>query len=155
MAASILSSKKGMQSAPFFLIVSSLIMLFTMGILFPSFQNWLIQINDTMAIKEALKLRNSLNEIHEMGDIGSVEKVVMNLPPGYCIDIQDGKKLRPYRLTGTAPEYLSEDIVLNSKVESNINSDGEQANEVCGDMIVEVSYGKPQTPKGFQIYVTG
>jgi hypothetical protein len=153
MTANILSSRKGMQSAPFFLIVSSIVMLFTMGILFPSFQNWLIQINDTMAIKEAMKLRSSLNEIHTMGDIGSVEKVDMNVPSGYCIDILDGKQLRPYRNTGTAAHYL-ETIDLSSTVEPNINAVNEKPNEVCGEMTIEVSYGKPATPKNFQIYVT-
>ncbi|MFZ2456246.1 MAG: hypothetical protein WAX07_07205 [Candidatus Altiarchaeia archaeon] len=153
MASNILSCKKGVTSAPFFLIVSSIVMLFTMGILFPSFQNWLIQINDNMAIKEAVKLRNSLDEIHTMGDIGSVERVDMNLPPGYCIDILDGKKLRPYRDTGIAPGYLGE-FELAAEVEPNINAVNEKPNEVCGDMIIEVSYGKPAQTKNFQIYVT-
>jgi hypothetical protein len=154
MATDILSCKKGVQSAPFFLIVSSFIMLFTMGILFPSFQNWLIQLDDMTAIKEAMKLRNSINEINEMGDVGSVEKVVMNLPPGYCIDIKDGKVLRPYREKGALVEYLSETIFLNSVVEPNINSGHEKDSEVCGDMVIEVYYGKPPEPRDFQIYVT-
>jgi hypothetical protein len=152
---SILSSRKGVESAPFFLIVSALIMIFTIATIFPAISNWMIKMNDAAAMRETQKLRDAVNEISSMGDVGSIEKIVLNLPPGYFIRIS-GTELLAYRKANYDSGIAQEDLLtlkMNSIAKPNINPESDDPNEVFGNMIIELTYGKPSNEKPFQIWV--
>ncbi len=147
----LLSSRKGIEGAPFFLGVSALIMVFTLFVVFPHLQDWMVAMNDATAMRETEKLRSALNEIHAMGDIGTVEKVVISLPPGYHIDMSDPKKLWTYRKDSLATKDLLT-LDLDSPAYAYINYGGEDQNEVFGTMTLEIRYGDT-AQKPFQIIV--
>ena len=152
----VLSSTKGVESAPFFLIVSSLIMIFTISVFFPSLINWTTKMNDAAAMRETEKLRDAINEISSMGDLGSVEKLTINLPPGYLIKVEENQLITK-RMANQDTGAIREDLLtlqLDAKATAHINSGSDEANEVFGDMSIELTYGKPDSDPGkFQIYV--
>ncbi|MEA3255393.1 MAG: hypothetical protein U9Q22_06115 [Candidatus Altiarchaeota archaeon] len=84
---SLFKSNKGVETAPFFLVFSAVILVLTAAIVFPAMTNWQVIMNEGRAVKETMKLRNAVNEIHAMCDIGSVELVTLSLPPGYTINV--------------------------------------------------------------------
>ena len=150
----LLSSRKGIEGAPFFLAVSSLIMVFTLFMVMPHLQDWMMAMNDATTMRETEKLRNALNEIHSMGDVGTIEKLVINLPPGYHIDLSDPSKLQAYRQASGS--MIRKDLLildLDSPAHANINYGGESESEVFGDMTLEIRYGQPSQAKPFQIWV--
>jgi hypothetical protein len=87
---SILKSKKGIETSPLFLIFSAVILVLTAAIVFPAMMEWERVMDKGKAIKETVKLRNAINEIHLMGDLGSVEQVHLNLPQPYEIEVKTG-----------------------------------------------------------------
>lgn len=151
-----LSSRKGIEGAPFFLAISALIMVFTLFLVMPRLQDWMTAMNDATAMRETEKLRNALNEIHSMGDVGTIEKLAINLPPGYHIDLSDPKKLRAYRKAMYDSGLASKDLLtldLESPAYAYINYGGEDENEVFGAMTLEIRYGDTAQKKPFQIIV--
>jgi len=149
--------QKGVESAPFFLIISSVIMILTIGILFPGLTGWTTKMNDAAAVRETEKLRNAIDGISSMGDIGSVEKLAINLPPGYFIKVEENR-LNAYRKTNADAGTTREDLItlqLDARATPFINPGSDEANEVFGDMSIEVVYGKPSGDGGgrFRIYV--
>ena len=154
--ASILRSRKGVESAPFFLIVSAVIIVFTLSIVFPGLQHWTMKINDGRALKETQKLKNAIDEIHAMGDVGTIEKIDMDLPPGYYIKV-GGSELEAWREamydSGLATERLGA-LKLNTDVNTNINSGRAKGGQIFGLMTIELMYGEnAATPNDFQIIV--
>ena len=151
----ILSSRKGVESAPFFLIVSAIIMILTITIVFPAISDWMENMNKAAAMRETQKLRDAINEISSMGDVGSVEKIIMNLPPGYNIAVK-GNELNMYRKAKYDSGLAEEDLLTlhtDSKANPNINPNSDDPNEIFGQMTLELRYGKPSEPKPFQIWV--
>jgi len=153
---SIHSSRKGVESAPFFLIVSALIMIFTIVMLFPPLSDWSTKMNDAAAMRETIKLRDALNEISSMGDVGTVEKILMHLPDGYFIEVR-GTELYAYRKNNMETGLTEKDLLtlkIDSNAHPNINPDSDDPNQVFGDMTLELRYGKAaECVKPFQICV--
>lgn len=146
-------TNKGVESAPFILIISALIMIFTISILFPPLSDWTTKMEDAAAMRETQKLRDAINEIASMGDLGSIEKIAVNLPSGYYIEVKENE-LSAYR------NSLSEDplikLALDAPVNSILNEGSDEQDQVFGHMTIELIYGKP-TGNGeagsFQIFV--
>jgi hypothetical protein len=153
---SIPSSRKGMESAPFFLVVSAIIIVMTLSILFPAISNWMIKMNDAAAMRETQKLRDAINEISAMGDIGSVQKLIINLPPGYFIEVKE-TELYMYRKTMDESGLTLKDLLtlkIDNKAKTTINPDSDDPNQVFGHMTIELIYGNAaRCVKPFQICV--
>jgi len=154
---SVLSSKKGVESAPFFLIVSAVIMIFTIATFYPPLSNWMMKMNDAAAIRETAKLRDAINEISSMGDVGSVEKIFVNLPAGYFIEVNE-LELKTYRKANFEAGMAQEDLItlkIDNKAKTSINPDSDDPNELFGQMTIELRYGEPseENKKPFQIWV--
>ncbi len=138
-------------------MISAMIMMFTLSVVFPALQQWMIKTDDGITLKETQKLRNAINEIHSMGDVGSIEKVQMNLPPGYSIKVR-GDHLEAYRQAMYNAQLSSETLAsvpLDSRINANVNSGGHaQADQIFGLMTIELVYGVGSTsPSDFQIQV--
>ncbi|HDI72648.1 MAG: hypothetical protein DRO76_03685 [Candidatus Altiarchaeales archaeon] len=110
---SLFKSKKGVETAPLFLIFSAFVLVLTAAIVFPAMTEWEKTMDKGKAIKETIKLRNAINEIHAMSDIGSVEQVSVSLPPGYEIAVNS----RSLVLKNNDNEVAKFD--LNANVEYN------------------------------------
>ena len=153
---SILYSRKGVESAPFFLIVSALIMIFTLVMFFPPLSDWSTKMNDAAAMRETQKLRDALNEISSMGDVGSIEKINMNLPDGYFIEVRE-TELYMFRKNKDDTGLTQKDLLtlkIDNNAHPNINPDSDDPNQVFGDMTLELRYGKAsECVKPFQICV--
>ena len=153
---SVFNSKKGVESAPFFLIVSALIMIFTLVMFFPPLSDWSTKMNDAAAMRETQKLRDALNEISSMGDVGSIEKINMNLPDGYFIEVRE-TELYMFRKNKDDTGLTQKDLLtlkIDSKAHPGINPDSDDPNQVFGDMTLELRYGKrDECVKPFQICV--
>ncbi len=151
---SLLSSRKGITSAPFLVIVSAIIMVATITIVFPYLQSWTDKINEGRAMKETLKLRNALNEIHAMSDVGSIEKVIIDLPPGYTINIE-GRTLRTSKdanfnsHTAANGDFFT--LEMDAKADPYISAGA--PDKVFGTMVLELKYGTIKKTKNFQIGV--
>jgi hypothetical protein len=150
---SIISSNKGVESAPFFLIVSALIMIFTISIFFPPLSDWTTKMEDAAAMRETQKLRDAINEIASMGDLGSIEKIAVNLPSGYYIEVKENE-LSAYRNSLSEEPLIK--LALDAPVNSILNEGSDEQDQVFGHMTIELIYGKP-TGNGeagsFQIFV--
>jgi hypothetical protein len=154
---SILSSKKGVEAAPFFLIVSAVIMIFTLATVYPAISNWMTKMNDAAAMRETQKLRDAINEISSMGDVGSVEKIFVNLPPGYFIEVS-GMELKMYRKAIFEAGMSQEDLLtlkMDNEAKTSINPESDDPNELFGQMTIELRYGEPseENKRPFQIWI--
>lgn len=114
---SLFKSKKGVETAPLFLIFSAFVLVLTAAIVFPAMTEWEKTINKGKAIKETIKLRNAINEIHAMSDIGSVEQVSVSLPPGYEIQVNPGSLVLK-----NSDEGVEEEFYLNAEVDSEVKN---------------------------------
>lgn len=88
---SFFSSNQGVESAPLILIFAAVVMVLTASIVFPALMEWQDQVNKAQTIKEASRLRDAISRTHSMGDVGSVEWVILNIPRGHCLQISGGK----------------------------------------------------------------
>jgi hypothetical protein len=108
---------------------------------------------DAAAMRETQKLRDAINEIASMGDLGSIEKIAVNLPSGYYIEVKENE-LSAYRNSLSEEPLIK--LALDAPVNSILNEGSDEQDQVFGDMTIELIYGKP-TGNGeagsFQIFV--
>lgn len=83
------NSKKGIETFPFFLILSAIILFLTALLIFPIFSEWQSITEREKAISEAKKIISAINSVYTLGDVGSTEQVFLNLPSKYTIDVKN------------------------------------------------------------------
>ncbi|MBN2251023.1 MAG: hypothetical protein JW724_02995 [Candidatus Altiarchaeota archaeon] len=84
---SVIRSNKGLETMPYFLAFSAFVLFMSAVLVFSFLQDWQKMMDNSKARNEAIKLRNAINEIHAMGDVGSIEKINLQIPSGYIISI--------------------------------------------------------------------
>ncbi len=135
---SLLRSKKGVETAPFFMIFAAFVLVMTATIVFPAMTEWEKIMDKGKATKETIKLKETIDEIHIMADVGSVEVVELAIPPDYQINIESSK----LTLTGNneVVEFPVEGVELNYA-----------GSTLTGKMTVTVAFWKKTgstTPQG-------
>ncbi len=99
-------NKKGIESAPLYLLLSSITLLLTALIMFPAYAGWQDSMDTGRSKAETKKILSAIESVHSLGDIGSTQHVFIELPDGYSllfknksITLQSGNKtLKEYPL---------------------------------------------------------
>jgi len=139
-----LSGSKGVTSMGFTAIICAMIIVLTLYIVFPALHNWNNKMNEATSLKEADRLRRAINGIHAMGDVGSIEKITLILPPGYCINVVGSSlQVRREEQGSEGAKSLGE-IPLDTSVQVNINwgASAQYQDRICGTMTIELIYEK-------------
>ena len=82
---SLLSDRRGIETAPFQMLLSAIILLLTVSIVLPGYCSWKDSIAFAKARSETSKLAFSVGVVYSLGDVGSVEQTSLSLPAGYSI----------------------------------------------------------------------
>lgn|GEM_PF-1441709 len=82
-------NRKGIESTPFYLILSGIVLLLTASVVFPAYNQWQDTMNLGKTATEAKEILSAIESVHSLGDIGSVQQTELNLPAGYEIEARD------------------------------------------------------------------
>lgn len=77
--------EKGIESFPFYLILSSIVLLLTALVVFPAYGRWQDSMDQGKAKVEATKILSAIQSVHSLGDIGSVQQISISIPEDYTI----------------------------------------------------------------------
>lgn len=80
---------RGIESTPFYLILSAIILLLTALTVLPSYNSWQESMNLGKTAAEAGGILYAIKSVHSLGDIGSTQQIRLNLPAGYEIEFRD------------------------------------------------------------------
>ncbi len=80
--------RKGIESTPFYLILSSIILLLTVLVVSPAYNQWQESMNLGKIATETKEILSAIESVHSLGDIGSVQQIGLNLPAGYGIGFE-------------------------------------------------------------------
>lgn len=126
MISKIIRSRRGIETAPFFLTFSALVLIMTAALVFPAMGKWIRTMEKESAIRETMKLEKGIRNVLEMGDVGTIDQVGVNLPAGYEIGVDnDGDWLilkrndeteRIFPLENADLDYSGEKISGYSKI---------------------------------------
>ena len=84
---SILRCRKGIETTPFLLIFSAIVMVVTLSIVMPALLRWWNLLEKQRAVHETERLVEGIHNAHLIGDLGTIEKIELNLPQGYYINV--------------------------------------------------------------------
>lgn len=130
---SLLRSRKGVETAPLFMVLSAVILVMTVAIVVPAMAEWGKVMDRGKAVKETVKLQESIEEIHTMGDVGSVERVFLALPSGYSIVVRENSLVLKIR----------NNEVVELPVDAKLECGGA---ELDGKKTVTVAFWKDSSP---------
>ncbi|OYT42376.1 MAG: hypothetical protein B6U86_00355 [Candidatus Altiarchaeales archaeon ex4484_43] len=82
-------NRKGIESTPFYLILSGIVLLLMASVVFPSYSQWQDTMNLGKTAAEAKEILSSIESVHSLGDVGSIQQTELNLPTGYEIEVRN------------------------------------------------------------------
>jgi hypothetical protein len=115
-----------METAPFFLTFSALVLIMTAALVFPAMGKWISTMERERAVKETLNLEKGISNVLEMGDAGTIDQMEVNLPRGYEIDVNDegdflmlmrnGENIRAFPVENADLTYYGDKISGYSRI---------------------------------------
>jgi hypothetical protein len=79
---------KGLESTPFYLTLSAIILLLTALIISPAYSRWQDSIDLGKTAAETREILSAIETIHSLGDVGSVQQIELSLPRRYGIEFR-------------------------------------------------------------------
>ncbi|MBN2014923.1 MAG: hypothetical protein JW778_07065 [Candidatus Altiarchaeota archaeon] len=113
---------KGIESFPFYLILSSIVLLLTALIVYPAYNRWQDSMDLGRAKAETAKILTAINSVHSMGDIGSVQQVPLTIPESYSIAFNN-ESVRVLKHNSSTEEYPL-DVSLRYRGTVNLTGEG-------------------------------
>lgn len=74
-----------METTPFYIILSTVILLLTASVILPIYGRWQDTADSARTKNAALQIINAAEAVHDLGSVGSVQQLSIEIPSGYEI----------------------------------------------------------------------